>query len=66
MKYFAERLTCLYVCLYMCVPVAQWVEHCVSSAKVSGFDSQGTHVLIIQMYNPNWIKTSAKCIHVNI
>ncbi len=27
------------------VPVAQWLEHCVSSAKGCGFDSQGTHIL---------------------
>ncbi len=27
------------------VPVAQWLEHCVSSAKGCGLDSQGTHVL---------------------
>ncbi len=30
------------------------VEHCVSSAKGCGFDSQGTHVLM-KMYNLNAI-----------
>ncbi len=40
------------------------VEHCVSSAKGCGFDSQGTHILM-KMYNLNanckslWIKASA-------
>ncbi len=28
------------------VRVAQWLEHCVSSVKGCGFNSQGTHVLI--------------------
>ncbi len=47
------------------------VEHCVSSAKGCGFDSQGTHILM-KMYNLNanckslWIKASAKCININI
>ncbi len=27
------------------VPVAQWLEHCISSAKGCGFNSQGTHIL---------------------
>ncbi len=36
------------------VPVAQWLEHCVSSAKGCGFDSQGTHILM-KMYNLNAI-----------
>ncbi len=46
------------------------VEHCVSSAKGCGFDSQGTHVLM-KMYNLNaivkslWIKASAKYVNVN-
>ncbi len=31
------------------------VEHCVSSAKGCGFDSQGTHILM-KMYNLNAIK----------
>ncbi len=39
--------------IYICVPVAQWLEHCVSSAKVVGFDSQRTHILTIQMYSLN-------------
>ncbi len=32
-----------------CVPVAQWLEHCVSSAKGHGFSSQGTHILTINV-----------------
>ncbi len=49
------------------VPVAQWLEHCVSS----GFDSQGTHVLtktcIAWMQCKSlWIKASAKCLNVNV
>ncbi len=49
------------------------VEHCVSSAKGCGFNSQGTHILIKKMYSLNalyskslWIKASAKCINVNV
>ncbi len=52
------------------------VEHCVSSAKGHGFNSQGTHILIKKRYSLNtlrfypkrkslWIKASAKCIDVN-
>ncbi len=37
-----------------CVPCGSVVEHCVSSAKGCGFDSQGTHVLM-KMYNLNAI-----------
>ncbi len=54
--------------MFLCGSV---VEHCVSSAKGCGFDSQGTHVLM-KMYNLNaivkslWIKASAKCINVNV
>ncbi len=46
--------------------VAQWLEHCVSSAKGCGFDSQGSHILM-KMYNLNAIviKASAKCVNVN-
>ncbi len=49
--------------MFLCGSV---VEHCVSSAKGCGFDSQGTHVLM-KMYNLNaivkslWIKASDKC-----
>ncbi len=47
------------------------VEHCVSSAKGCGFDSQGTHVLIKNCITwmhckSLWIKASAKCINVNV
>ncbi len=42
------------------------VEHCVSSAKCFGFNSQGTHIFIKKciawMYSKSlWIKASAKC-----
>ncbi len=47
------------------------VEHCVSSAKGCGFNSQGTHILIKQCIawmhcKSLWIKASAKCINVNV
>ncbi len=47
------------------------VEHCVSSAKGCGFNSQGTHILIktciAWMHCKSlWIKASAKCINVNV
>ncbi len=48
------------------------VEHCVSSAKSCGFNSQGTHILtkkkcITRMQCKSlWIKVSAKCINVNV
>ncbi len=47
------------------------VEHCVSSAKGCGFDSQGTHIVIktciAWMHCKSlWIKASAKCINVNV
>ncbi len=53
--------------MFLCGSV---VEHCVSSAKGCGFDSQGTHILM-KMYNLNVIvvaldKASAKCINVNV
>ncbi len=35
------------------VPVAQWLEHCVSKHKGCGFDFQGTNILTIQMYSLN-------------
>ncbi len=50
------------------VPVAQWLEYCVSSAKGCGFNSQ-EHTYWQKMYNLNksfWIKASAKCINVNV
>ncbi len=58
--------------LYYSVPVAQWLEHCISSAKCCGFNSQGTHVLTKKKWitwmhcNSLWIKASAKCVNVNI
>ncbi len=44
------------------------VEHCASSAKGCGFNSQGTHILIKQCIawmhcKSLWIKVSAKCIN---
>ncbi len=48
------------------VPVAQWLEHCVSSAKVVGSIPR-EHILMKKMYSLNkslWIKASAKCINV--
>ncbi len=51
------------ILMFLCGSV---VEHCVSSARSCGFDSQGTHILM-KMYNLNAIvsrfgqKTSAKC-----
>ncbi len=57
-------------CIISCVPVAQWLEHCVSSAKGWGFDSHGTHAdktCIAWMHCKSiWIKASAKCINVNV
>ncbi len=41
------NVSCCHV--FLCGSV---VEHCVSSAKGCGFDSQGTHILI-KMYNLN-------------
>ncbi len=55
------------------VPVAQWLEHCVSSAKVVGSISrEHTCTDKKKMYKLNytckslWIKASAKYIHVNV
>ncbi len=46
------------------------VEHCVSSAKGCGFNSQGTHTdnkcIICVHCKLLWIKASAKCINVNL
>ncbi len=39
--------------LYIC-SCGSVVEHCISSAKGCGFDSQGTH-LLMKMYNLNVI-----------
>ncbi len=42
------------------------VEHCASSAKGCGFDSQGTHILM-KMYNLDAIVSRfAKCININV
>ncbi len=41
------------------------VEHCVSSAKGCGFNSQGTHILT-EMQCRCGLKASAKCINVNV
>ncbi len=54
--------------LYHSVPVAQWLEHCVSSAKVVGsFPREHvlTKICIAWMHCKSlWIKASAKCINV--
>ncbi len=42
----------LFVSLFLCGSV---VEHCVSSAKGCGFDSQGTHILIKKKFYLNEI-----------
>ncbi len=47
------------------------VEHCVSSAKGRGFNSQGTHIMTKKIITwmsckSLWIKASAKCINVNV
>ncbi len=54
--------------LETCLPVflcGSVVEHCVSSAKGCGFDSQGTHILMKMYKQCNckslWIKASDKC-----
>ncbi len=53
------------------VPVAQWLEHCVSSAKVVGSipreHTYWQHKRIAWMHCKSlWIKASAKCINVNV
>ncbi len=50
------------------VPVAQWLEHCVSSAKVQFPGSTHTdNTCITWMHCKSlWIKASAKCINVNV
>ncbi len=48
--------------------MAQWLEHCVSSAKVVGSIPR-EHTYDKKMYSLNkslWIKASAKCINVNV
>ncbi len=52
---------------YSSVPVAQWLEHCVSSAKVVGSIPR-EHTYWQKMYSLNralslWIKASDKCTH---
>ncbi len=59
---------CSSICMRSCGSV---VEHCVSSAKGHGFNSQGTHILTKKIITWRqckslWIKASAKCIHVNM
>ncbi len=54
-----------------CVPVAQWLEHCVSSAKVVGSipreHTYWQYKCIAWMHCKSlWIKASAKCINVNV
>ncbi len=54
-----------------CVPVAQWLEHCVSSAKVVGSIPREhmywQYKCITWMHCKSfWIKASAKCINVNV
>ncbi len=56
------------VVMCSCVSV---VEHCVSSAKGCGFNSQGTRILTKKIMawlhcKSLWIKVSAKCINVNV
>ncbi len=56
----------------VCVPVAQWLEHCVSSAKVVGSIPREhmywqKKICIASMHCKSlWIKASAKCINVNV
>ncbi len=54
-----------------CVHVAQWLEHCVSSAKVVGSipreQTYWQYKCIAWMHCKSlWIKASAKCINVNV
>ncbi len=64
-------LILLLICVEWNVPVAQWLEHCVSSAKVVG-SIPTEHILtkkncIAWMHCKSlWIKASAKCINVNV
>ncbi len=75
-KYFSFRGYYIYILTrqLICYCSSVRLKHCVSSAKGCGFDSQGTHIMTIQMYILNitmnskslWIKASAKCINVNV
>ncbi len=57
--------------MYIC-SCGSVVEHCFSSAKGCGFNSQGTHILTINVKKPDstlkwlWIKASVKCINVHV
>ncbi len=42
------------------------VEHCVSSAKGCGFNSQGTHILKKCITELSRLKASAKCVNVKM
>ncbi len=55
----------IYICIYVIYSCGSVLEHCVSSAKGCGFNSQGTHILqkkcIAWMHCKSlWIKVSAK------
>ncbi len=60
-------LWCFYLMFRFLISCGSVVEHCVSSAKGCGFNSQGTHILIKKkciawMHCKSlWIKASAKC-----
>ncbi len=74
LKILWKKRTSMWRCC--CLPCWCWcscgsvVEHCISSAKGRGFNSQGTHILkkcIARMHCKSlWIKASAKCININI
>ncbi len=53
-------------CCFIICSFGSVVEHCVSSTKGCGFNSQGTHILTKNVISLNllWIKASAKCINV--
>ncbi len=42
-----------FITLHFLCTCGSVVEHCVSSAKGRGFNSQGTHILIKKMYSLN-------------
>ncbi len=52
--FISNEISVLFVYYYVVFLCGSVVEHCVSSAKGCGFDSQGTHILM-KMYNPNVI-----------
>ncbi len=65
-----QKLTVTFIS-WVCVPVAQWLEHCVSSAKVVGSipreHTYWQYKCIAWMHCKSlWIKASAKCINVNV